>query len=111
MHDLISGIPFLKLNTPTAVISFPNGRIFSSSSKPTFKKRNKQACKTFAIENEHIRRAQKNGTAELRITSSFHIQDRNKFFMDTLTKTRFDFANSQDIHDQKVPEGMYMEKH
>lgn len=111
MHDLISGIPFLKLNIPTAVISFPDGRIFSSSSKPTFEKGNKQACKTFEIENEHIRRAQKNGTAELGITGGFPIQDRNKILVDTLTKRRFNFPNSQDIHDQKVPEGMYMEKH
>lgn len=39
LQDLISGTPSCHLQIPTAVISFPSGRIFSSSNKPTFQNR------------------------------------------------------------------------
>jgi hypothetical protein len=39
LQHLISAIPFLKLQRPTALISFPKGRIFSSSSTPIYRKK------------------------------------------------------------------------
>ena len=60
-------------------------------------------------ETDNIKKAQNKWNCKIKTKSDFSIQRKKPFFLCTHQETS-EFENLQDTHDQKVPEGMYMEK-